>query len=130
MQQPFQIGDVKTYQVTVTEKDTAQFGGDEVHPVYATFALARDAEWTCRQFVLQMKEAHEEGIGTHVTVNHQAPALVGETVRFRATLTQVADHKVICEYVAYVGSRLIAYGEQGQKILSRTRLNNLFESLR
>lgn len=130
MKQPFEIGAVMTYQVEVAESDTAQFGGAEVHPVYATFALARDAEWTCRQFVLDMKEDHEEGIGTHVTVNHQAPALVGETVNFYASLTKVDNRNVICQYTAYVGERLIASGEQGQKILSRVRLNQLFESLK
>jgi fluoroacetyl-CoA thioesterase len=130
MEQPFEIGAVMTYQVEVAESDTAQFGGAEVHPVYATFALARDAEWTCRQFVLDMKEDHEEGIGTHVTVNHQAPALVGEKVHFYASLTKVDNRNVICQYTAYVGERLIASGEQGQKILSRVRLNQLFESLK
>jgi fluoroacetyl-CoA thioesterase len=130
MKQPFEIGAVMTYQVEVSEQDTAQFGGAEVHPVYATFALARDAEWTCRQFVLNMKENHEEGIGTHVTVNHKAPALVGETVNFYASLTKVQHRDVICQYNAYVGERLIAFGEQGQKILPRTRLNQLFESLK
>ena len=130
MKQPFEIGAVMTYQVEVAESDTAQFGGAEVHPVYATFALARDAEWTCRQFVLDMKEDHEEGIGTHVTVNHQAPALVGETVHFYASLTKVDNRDVICQYTAYVGERLIASGEQGQKILPKARLNQLFESLK
>jgi fluoroacetyl-CoA thioesterase len=130
MKQPFEIGAVMTYQVEVSEQDTAQFGGAEVHPVYATFALARDAEWTCRQFVLNMKENHEEGIGTHVTVNHKAPALVGETVNFYASLTKVQHRDVICQYHAYVRERLIAFGEQGQKILPRTRLNQLFESLK
>lgn len=130
MQQPFKIGDVLTYQVAVSPDDTAQFGNDEVHPVYATFALARDAEWTCRKFVLEMKEAGEEGIGTHVTVNHKAPALIGETVTFYATLVLVENQKVICHYKAYVGPRLIADGEQGQKVLPLARLNQLFESLK
>ncbi len=130
MKQPFDIGAVMTYQIKVREDDTAQFGGAEVHPVYATFALARDAEWTCRQFVLDMKEENEEGIGTHVTVNHKAPALVGETVSFYASLTKVENLNVVCQYHAYVGERLIAYGEQGQKILPRKRLNQLFESLK
>lgn len=130
MQQPFRIGDTQSYQVTVQKTDTAQFGDQEVHPVYATFALARDAEWACRLFVLNMKETSEEGIGTSITVNHQAPALVGEVVTFYATLEQVEGNQVHCSYMAYVGNRLVADGRQDQKILRHERLTQLFESLK
>ena len=130
MRQPFQIGDVKTYTITVQETDTAQFGGEQVHPVYATFALARDAEWACRLFVLEMKENGEEGIGTSITVNHEAPGLIGETVTFYATLQAIEGNKVHCAYRAYAGERLIAKGYQDQKILTQTRLNQLFDALK
>lgn len=100
-----------------------------VHPVYATFALARDAEWACRLFVLDMKEADEEGIGTFVTVQHQSPALLGQTVTFVATITELKGNSIVCTYTAHVGSRLVATGEQGQKILKRDRLQQLFGSL-
>ena len=122
MHQPFQIGDVKTYATTVQEADTAQFGGEQVHPVYATFALARDAEWACRLFVLDMKVS--------ISVDHQSPALIGEVVTFYATLRTVERNRVHCEYRAYAGQRLVATGLQDQKILNKTRLNQLFESLK
>ena len=130
MHQPFQIGDVKTYATTVQEADTAQFGSEQVHPVYATFALARDAEWACRLFVLDMKETAEEGIGVSISVDHQSPALIGEVVTFYATLRTVERNRVHCEYRAYAGQRLVATGLQDQKILNKTRLNQLFESLK
>lgn len=130
MKQLFNPGDVKRYTITVNETDTAQFGGEEVHPVYATFALARDAEWACRLFVLDMKEPGEEGIGTRISVDHHAPALVGETVIFYATLQRIESRDVICYYEAYAGERLIASGEQGQKILPEERLSRLFQSVK
>ena len=52
-----------------------RFSGKVVHPVCATFALARDIEWTTRQFVLQMRDDDEEGIGTMLTIDHRSPAL-------------------------------------------------------
>ena len=55
----------------------AAFGGEVVHEVYATFALARDAEWTTRQFVLDMRDDDEEGIGTFLSIEHKSPALWG-----------------------------------------------------
>ncbi len=57
-------GDSTVLFFEVKESDLAQFNGELVHPFYSTFALGRDAEWTCRQFVLNMKEEDEEGIGT------------------------------------------------------------------
>lgn len=126
---PFQTGDTKTFNKVIEEKDTATFDSGEVHPVYATFALGRDAEWACRLFVLEMKEQDEEGIGTYLHVDHHAPALIGENVCFKAELIRVNGNEVICSYSASVDNRLIASGETGQKILKKTRLEQLFRNL-
>ncbi len=125
----FHIGDTKSYQKLVGEADVAAFDSGKVHPVYATFALARDAEWACRLFVLEMKEVDEEGIGTYVNVEHVSPALVGQTVTFEATIKELKGNSIVCNYTASVGSRVIARGEQGQKILKKERLQQLFSSL-
>ncbi len=127
---PFKPGDKKQYIKKVTEQDTATFDSGEVHPVYATFALGRDAEWVCRLFVLEMKEADEEGIGTFLTVYHHSPALLNSEVIFEATVKNINVHEIICTYTAKVDERLIASGEQGQKILKKTKLERLFEQLK
>jgi fluoroacetyl-CoA thioesterase len=125
MQYIFNIGDRKTYTRTVAAADTAAFESGQVHAVYATFALARDAEWACRLFVLEMKEDDEEGIGTYVSVNHLAPARVGEEVVITAEVTALHGNTITCKYTAAVGDRLIAEGDQTQKILKKERLKNL-----
>lgn len=122
-------GDKRFFETTVSEKDTAAFQTGEVHPVYSTFALARDAEWACRQFVLEMKEEDEEGIGTSITVNHQSPALIGEKVKFEAVLESAEGNEIICNYAATVGDRIIAHGQQRQKILKKKKLRELFQKL-
>ncbi len=126
----FNIGDKKTFCVKVREEDSARFPSGEVHPVYSTFALARDAEWCCRLFVLEMKEEHEEGIGTQVSVEHQSPALIGQEVSFEATLTELRGNNIICDYTAKVGERIVAVGTQGQKIVTKDKLKQRFESLK
>lgn len=98
-----------------------------VHHFYATFALGRDAEWTSRQFVLQMLEAGEEGIGTFLTIEHKSPALLGETVRITAAIDELKGNAINCSYAAKVGDRLIAEGRTGQKILKREKLDKLVE---
>jgi predicted thioesterase len=126
---PFQVGSIKTFTKVVEQTDTASFDAGTVHPVYATFALGRDAEWACRLFVLDMKEEEEEGIGTFLKIEHVSPALLGQTVFFEATLQSAIGNSVICSFTAKVGERLVAFGETGQKILKKEKLNTIFGSL-
>src|SRR5215831_6187572 len=79
MKSIFKEGDKKEIFVTVKAEDVATFETGNVHPVYSTFALARDAEWCTRQFVLEIRDEDEEGIGTMVYVDHLSPAPVGAT---------------------------------------------------
>src|SRR5579863_5248156 len=100
MKSIFRVGDKKTFERVVRKKDVAVFDTGEVHPVYATFALARDAEWCTRLFVLDMKEKHEEGIGTFVNVKHIAPAFVGDKVVFEAVIENLTNSNVNCLFIA------------------------------
>jgi predicted thioesterase len=125
MKSLFNIGDQKAYLKTVQANETATFDSGEVHPFYGTFALARDAEWSSRLFVLDMKEENEEGIGTFVNIRHESPAMVGDEVRIVATLTSQEKNNVVCSIEAFVGERLIASGETGQKILKKEKIEQL-----
>jgi fluoroacetyl-CoA thioesterase len=125
----YKEGDEKKFEVIVSDKDTATFEQGMVHPVYATFALGRDAEWCCRLFVLDMKESDEEGIGTSLSINHIGPALLGEKVQFKAWIQSVEKNQIICKYEARVGERLVAIGEQGQKIVKKERLEKMFKDI-
>ncbi len=129
MKQIFTPGSERSFTKTVTRDDIAAFESGTVHEVYATFAIARDAEWAGRLFVLEMKDDDEEGIGTSVLVDHHAPALVGETVVFEAVVDEMYRNVIGCTFTAYVGHRLIASGRTGQKILKKDKLDKLFEEL-
>ncbi|MDB5282745.1 MAG: hypothetical protein JWO06_1820 [Bacteroidota bacterium] len=126
----FSIGDKKTFERKVRPEDTATFESGTVHPVFATFALTRDAEWCSRLFVLEMKEADEEGIGTFVEVKHFSPAFVGDTVLFDAEIDELNKNNVNCFFTAKVGERLIAEGRTGQKILTKIKIEQLFNELK
>jgi predicted thioesterase len=129
MKQIFSTGSTTAYTKVIRPEDIAAFDSGVVHEVYATFAIARDAEWAGRLFVLEMKDEDEEGIGTFVQVDHHAPALVGETVIFEAIIDELYKNVVACTFSAYVGHRLIASGRTGQKILKKDKLDQLFEDL-
>ena len=126
MKDIFKVGDVKCTEHRVVKEDFAAFNGQIVHQVYSTFALGRDAEWACRQFVLEMKESHEEGIGTFLNIQHVSPAKQGELVVFEVKIKRILRNEIICMFQAKVGDRLVATGEQGQKVLAKDRINKLF----
>ena len=126
MKHIFKAGDIREYKTTVNREDVAIFQGEVVHYVCSTFALARDIEWTTRQFVLEMKEEDEEGIGTYLQIAHRAPAFVGEELTVKGTFESLTGHELSCSYKVFVGSRLIAEGKTGQKILKREKINILF----
>lgn len=129
MHNPFHTGDIKIFSHTVSVADTAGFESGEVHAVYSTFALARDAEWSGRLFVLEMKDSDEEGIGTGVNIKHLSPALINDEVVFTAVLKAVEKNEVITEFTAMVKERLIAIGTQWQKIVKKEKLDTLFQTL-
>jgi predicted thioesterase len=124
----FSVGDKKEYHFVVTESDVASFHGEVVHPVCSTFTIAREAEWTTRQFVLELKEEHEEGIGTFVTVEHKAPAKVGSTVLFEAWIERLEQNEIVCRYQASVHNKVVATGATGQKVFTKEKIEKLLNS--
>lgn len=127
MKKIFRPGDSKQIQYLVKEIDVASFKGNVVHPVCATFTLAREIEWATRQFVLEMREDDEEGIGTSLSIEHRGPAFVGEEIVIKAWVEEINGHELICRYEATVKDRLVAIGKTGQKILKREKIAQIFK---
>jgi predicted thioesterase len=124
----FKHGDKKSFTRVVLESDCAIFNGELLHRVCSTFALARDFEWSSRLFFIEMKEDHEEGVGTMLSIDHKSPAFVGEEITFIATVDTIIKNELICTIEANVGQRVIAIGKTGQKMLKREKLKELFKS--
>lgn len=129
MRNPFTIGDTIKHRYTVAEADLARFGPNVVHPVCSTFTLGREMEWCSRQFVLEMIDSDEEGVGTSLAIKHLGPAVVGEELSLTATLVSVVSHEIICKIEVSVKNRLIATGETGQKILKKAKIASLLDGL-
>jgi fluoroacetyl-CoA thioesterase len=120
-------GDRKKIVKKVQIEDLAAFQGTVVHPVYATFSLARDVEWTTRQFIIDMCDDTEEGIGTFLSIDHRSSALLDEEVVITAWVDQLNDNELICFFEAKVDDRLVAIGRTGQKILKKEKIDLIFK---
>lgn len=122
----FKPGSRKVHKRVVTESDLASFSGEALHPVCATFALARDFEFSSRLFFIDMKEENEEGVGTFLSIDHKSPAFVGDEIVFTATVIRIRGNELTCSIEAKVGNRLIATGTTGQKMLTKDKLAKIF----
>lgn len=129
MKSVFNEGDVKIFEKRVLEEDIANFPQQHVHKVYSTFALARDMEWTCRLFALDMIEDGEEGIGTALSIKHVSPAKVGNPLFFEAKISSLKENRIRCNVKVKTGKRLIAIGKTEQKIIKKERLKTMLSNL-
>lgn len=125
-------GFTQTLTVLVTPEMTVQFHelGD-VHPVYATYWLARHFEEAGRKIILPFLEPGEGGIGTEVEVTHTASALPGMQVTVTATLERQEGRRVHVRLtcVSELGDA-VGHGRTTQVILPQSRIDANFADLR
>ncbi len=113
--------------VEVTEQMCPAFDGVIVHRVYSTWSLAHHMELAARKVLAPFLEEHEEGLGTHLSVDHLSLTPVGKTVRVVAEVSEVGRDRVECDVSAYDGDRLIARGRQVQRVLAKASIRKLVE---
>ena len=84
MQPGLKVGNTAEIQVEVTEDMCPAFDGIIVHRVYSTWSMAHHMELAARKVLAPHLDDHEEGIGSHLSIDHLAPCPVGGTVRVHA----------------------------------------------
>ncbi len=130
MKPGFEPGLVRELAVVVTEDMCPAFGGEVLHRVYSTWSVAHHFELAARKVLVDFLEPHEEGIGSHLSIDHVSPCRVGRSVRVQAALVEVTqDHhpRVICDVRAYDGDRLLASGKQVQVVMDKEHLAHYIE---
>lgn len=116
--------------VRVSEDMCPAFDGVVVHRCYSTWSVAHHFEIAARKVLVDFLEPHEEGIGSHVSVEHLAPCALGRDVRVRAELLEITHQhhpRVVCELAAYDGDRLLARGRQVQVVMHKEHLKRYIE---
>lgn len=122
----------QTLTVTVTNGMTVDFGElGAVHPVYATYWMAKHFEEAGRKIILPFLEDGEGGIGSQVEVMHTGPALPGMTLTITATLERQEGRRVTASTraVTELGDE-IGHGTTTQAVLPQARIDASFETLR
>ncbi len=127
MKPSLQVGNRAEVSVEVTEEMCPAFNGGVVHRLYSTWSMAHHMELAARRVLGPHLEEHEEGIGSHLTIDHLSPTPVGHTVRVVAEAVEVDDSTVVCEVTAFDGDRVVGRGRQVQRVLPKTKLQALIE---
>ncbi len=131
MKPQLQVGARAEVVITVTEDMCPAFDGDVVHRVYSTWSMAHHMEIAARKVLMPHLEAHEEGIGSHLSIDHLAPTPVGHIVRVEAVAVELEPTTLVCEVTAYHvrpdGEKVVGRGRQVQRILPRSKLAALIE---
>ncbi|MGH2751267.1 MAG: thioesterase family protein [Actinomycetota bacterium] len=117
--------------VVVTDEMTVHFGElGRIHPVYATYWIARHMEEAGRKVIVPFLEEADEGLGSAVAVSHLASVLPGMRVEVIAKHVGTEGRKVICECtVTSELDDLVATGSTEQIILPNAKVQANFEDL-
>ena len=127
MKPTLRIGNSAEITITVTEDMCPAFDSVIVHHVYSTWSMAHHMELAARKVLAPHLEEHEEGIGSHLSIDHVAPTPVGHHVRVIANAIELGPSTLVCECIAYDGDRIVGRGKQVQRVLPKTKLRALIE---
>jgi predicted thioesterase len=121
---PIPAGATAALEVVVTDDMTVDFTElGRVHPVYATYSMAKHFEEAGRKLLLRHLDPDEDGLGRSVAVEHLAPSWVGDRLTIEARCVEVRGNRVTCECRATDGDgREVGRGSTVQVALPTAEL--------
>ena len=96
MKDSLKAGLSTTRSFEVDRSRTIGFMGDEGR-VYATPAMIMDIEITARDLIKQHLDDGEDTVGTHVSVDHLAATIEGDSAEVTITITEAEGRAVTVE---------------------------------
>ncbi len=126
---PVPVGATATLDVVVTPDLTVDFAElGKVHPVYATYNMAKHFEEAARKLLLRHLDDGEDGLGRSVAVEHLAPSWVGDRLTVEARCTEVRGNRVLCDCRAIDDAgRELGTGSTVQVVLPRTAIDKALD---
>jgi predicted thioesterase len=85
-----------TKRYPVDKAKTIDFMGEDLR-VYATPSMARDVEFTCRNFLYEHLDAGEDSVGARIEVDHLGPTLLDMWVDVTAKIVEIDRRRVVFE---------------------------------
>ena len=85
-----------TKKIEVNRDRTIGFMGDEGR-VYSTPSMVEDIEYTCHELIQSHLDEGENTVGTHVSVDHIAATVEGDTVEVTITVNKIDGRAISME---------------------------------
>ena len=127
MKSTIQVGNSQNLTFVVTQEMQPRFHDAIVHPVCSTWDLAHQFEIVARKTLEPHLCEGEQGIGSSLSIEHNAPIPVGKSVDVIATITELDATTVICSITASIGDLVCATGIQTQRVLPITTLDKIIQ---
>jgi len=132
MKPTLQVGNAADVTITVTREMCPAFDSVVVHYVYSTWSMAHHMELAARAVLAPHLDEDEEGIGSHLSIDHIAPTPMGHTVRVHAEATELSESTLVCDITAYHVHRdgsesVVGRGKQVQRVLPKEKLRAIIE---
>ena len=108
---------------TVDEDRVIDFMGPDAR-VYATPALVRDIEQTCRDLIFEYADDGKDSVGFKVSIIHKAPTLLGMQVTINATITEIDGARVVFKVTAADGLDEICSGSHERFVVNVEKTKN------
>ena len=105
----------------VLREDAITFLATDVKPSLASPSMIRWMEYAARDAVLPHLDEGQDTVGVRVDVAHLAPTPMGETVVYRATVTEVDGRKVTFEVEACDSRQTVGKGTHERFIIDIER---------
>ncbi|AQR77505.1 thioesterase [Paenibacillus larvae] len=122
-------GAAVSFDVTVTSDMRPAFDGKVVHEVMSTVMMIYYMEKAGREMIVPFLEEGEEGSGYALDIKHVGPAVVGQTVTFRAVCSEVSPKRVICHVTAETEYNPVGTGSFTQAIFDKKAVTQRFMEL-
>tara|TARA_B100000959_G_C14924045_1_gene600762 strand:- start:1179 stop:1586 length:408 start_codon:yes stop_codon:yes gene_type:complete len=118
-----------TAKILVDRDRTIGFMGDEGR-VYATPWMVRDIEHTARDLLIEHLDEDEDTVGTHVSVDHIAATVEGDSVEVTITVEEVNGRAVSMS--AHVKDSLedVGIGKHNRFIVDKSKTFERLETKR
>ena len=113
--------------ITVDESRVTKHMGENLG-VYATPFLIRDIERTCRELLQRYTGEGEDSVGTHIDIQHLAPALEGAEVTVEACVSDVDRRAVSFEVTVRDGYEELARGSHSRFVVDTAKLKQRLEA--
>ena len=126
---PIPVGASAVLEILVTDEMTVDFTElGKVHPVYATYTMAKHFEEAGRKLLLRHLDDGEDGLGRSVAVEHLEPSWVGDRLTMEARCTEVRGNRIMCACRATdADGREVGTGSTVQVVLPRAVLDRALD---